>query len=200
MYTVKPNLTTPASNASYRAVKTAPGVSGSGSHNAEAPSRLAQQIVGRRLELSSPSLTPVKCAKPVVLTIADQLFTTPTRGQKRARADDAPDAPSFELDIDEHNEASTPVKKDGKATLISPTSATKTHSDHLVGQLMMLNNEIGDTEGHIVFGQVNITAVTKIKATHTGFTKDPWSSNWLVRTRAVRSKSHQRMDAIKNTL
>ena len=92
------------------------------------------------------------------------------------------DAPSFELDIDEHNEASTPVKKDGKATLISPTLVTKTHSDHLVGQLMMLNDEIGDTEGHIVFGQVSVTAVTKIKATHTGFTKDPWSSNRLVRT------------------
>ncbi|EMS60986.1 hypothetical protein TRIUR3_20151 [Triticum urartu] len=94
---------------------------------------------------------------------------------------DGSDAPPFELDIDGHNEASTPIKNDGKATAISPTLATKTYSDQLVGQLMMLNDEIGDTEGHIVFGQVNVAAVTKIKVAHTRFTKDPWSSNRMVR-------------------
>ncbi|KAF7104346.1 hypothetical protein CFC21_105249 [Triticum aestivum] len=121
VYSVRPNLGTPAPSASYRAVVTTKGVGGS-------------------------------------------------------------DAPSFELDIDGHNEAGTPIKKDGKATPVSPTLATKTHFDHLVGQLMMLNDEIGDTEGHIVFGQVNGTAIKKIKASHTGFTKDPWSSNRMVRT------------------
>ncbi|XP_037479311.1 uncharacterized protein LOC119356459 isoform X1 [Triticum dicoccoides] len=92
------------------------------------------------------------------------------------------DAPSFELDTDGNDEASTPIKKDGKAEPISPTSATKIYSDNLVGQLMMLNDEIGDTEGYTVFGQVNDTDITKKNVTHTGFPKDPWSTNQLVRT------------------
>ncbi|XP_044368892.1 uncharacterized protein LOC125510788 isoform X2 [Triticum urartu] len=85
VYSNRPNTGTPAPNASYRAAGTTKGVDGSGQHNVEAPSRLAKHIVGRRLELSSPSPTPVKYAKPVVLPTADQLSTTPTRGKNGQR-------------------------------------------------------------------------------------------------------------------
>ncbi|XP_037479312.1 uncharacterized protein LOC119356459 isoform X2 [Triticum dicoccoides] len=148
----------------------------------EAPSRLGKQIVGRRLELSTPPSTIIQNANVMCTSNVGQSSTTPVMGHKRSWADLAPDAPSFELDTDGNDEASTPIKKDGKAEPISPTSATKIYSDNLVGQLMMLNDEIGDTEGYTVFGQVNDTDITKKNVTHTGFPKDPWSTNQLVRT------------------
>ncbi|XBH92039.1 hypothetical protein VPH35_083261 [Triticum aestivum] len=86
-------------------------------------------------------------------------------------------APPFDLDIDGDSEASTPIKKDGNGSPLSPTAATKAYCDNLVGQLMMLNDEIGDTEGHTVFGQVNGMPIIKTKVAHTKFTEDPWSSN-----------------------
>lgn len=127
--------------------------------------------------MSSPSPTTSQRDQSAVIPIADQLSTTPTRCQKRSRIDDAVDAPPFDLDIDGDSEASTPIKKDGKGSPLSPTAATKAYSDNLVGQLMMLNDEIGDTEGHTVFGQVNDMPIIKTKVAHTKFREDPWSSN-----------------------
>ncbi|KAM3352639.1 hypothetical protein ACQJBY_024086 [Aegilops geniculata] len=182
VYSDKPRLVTPAPKQSYFIGQPIRPFGGAGTHNDGAPSRLTTNIVGRRLELSSPSPTTRQRDQPAVMPTADQLSTTPTRCQKRSRIDEAADAPTFDLDIDDDNEASTPIKKDGKGSPLSPTVATKAYSDNLVGQLMMLNDEIGDTEGHIVFGQVNDIPIIKTKVAHTKFTEDPWSTNRTIRT------------------
>lgn len=75
-------------------------------------------------------------------------------------------APSFALESDSEKEVNSPPKQLKNKATMSPRSATKTFADNLVGQILMYNDEMGDSELVTLFGQVNPLAEAKHEVVH----------------------------------
>ncbi|CAM0876641.1 unnamed protein product [Alopecurus aequalis] len=119
-----------------------------------------------------------------------QIVCTPRTAytaEQLAKFDKAVDPPPFDLGMDATFEVTSPPKPKDHSRCLSPASATKTYSDNLAGQLIMANDEIGDTERMTTYGQISAMKTVQQTAKHTVYCPFPMgqAAFYKTHTRAV---------------
>ncbi|CAM0872481.1 unnamed protein product [Alopecurus aequalis] len=125
-----------------------------------------------------------------------QIVCTPRTAytaEQLAKFDKAVDPPPFDLGMDATFEVTSPPKPKDHSRCLSPASATKTYSDNLAGQLIMANDEIGDTERMTTYGQISAMKTVQQTAKHTVYCPFPMGQAAFYKTH-----THDVADAIRS--
>jgi hypothetical protein len=65
---------------------------------------------------------------------------------------------------------------------MSPGTLTQNFSDGLVGQILLLNDELGDNDGSTTFGQLSSMKPPKHAVSHTEYNEHPGGATWNGKT------------------